>query len=155
VSVAARDVAGFGTTRTVSIDASATAFPRDFATTAKGDYRVQVVLDRNGDYIFGGRGPGDIVSKVVTVRFPLTFVPSIPLDHVVPPESNQFDTTGITRSRRADCCVARTSSRRAHPIELTHALPRHSSINCSLGADAPRLRPGSPDEIPDRLTMQI
>lgn len=96
VSVAARDVTGFGPGRTVALDAGETAFPRDFVQLAKGDFRVQVVLDRNGDYNYAGRGPGDLVSKVVTVRFPLTSVPSIALDHVVPPERDQFDTTGIS-----------------------------------------------------------
>ncbi len=95
ISVAARDVAAFGSTRTVTIDTQETAFPKGFATMAPGDYRVQVVLDRNGDYNYGGRGPGDLVSKVVTVRFPLASVPSIPLDHAIPPETGQFDTAGL------------------------------------------------------------
>lgn len=107
VSVAARDVTSFGPDRTVTLDAQETAFPQDFATTAKGDYRVQVVLDRNGDYNFTGRGPGDIVSKVVTVRFPLASVPSIALDHVVPPESDQFDTTGISSAAAAQIAASR------------------------------------------------
>ncbi len=67
VSVAARDVAGFGTGRSVTIDTQTIAFPKGFAELAPGTYRVQVVLDRNGDYNYGGRGPGDLVSKVVTV----------------------------------------------------------------------------------------
>jgi len=95
VSVAARDVAGFGDERAVMIDTQETAFPKSFAATTPGAYRVQVVLDRNGDYAYGGRGPGDIVSKVVTVHFPLASVPSIALDHAVPPETGQFDTAGL------------------------------------------------------------
>jgi hypothetical protein len=79
VSLAARDVTGFGRTRTVTLDALERAFSRDFAATAKGDYRVQIVLDRNGDYNFSGRGPGDIASKVVRVHFPLSLMRSIPL----------------------------------------------------------------------------
>jgi hypothetical protein len=95
VSVAARDVAGFGTDRAVMIDTQDISFPRGFATATPGIYRVQAVLDRNGDYAYNGRGSGDIVSKVLTVRLPLASVTSIPLDHAVPPESAQFDTTGL------------------------------------------------------------
>lgn len=40
VSLAARDVSGFRPTHTVTLDARDMAFPRDFATTARGDYRV-------------------------------------------------------------------------------------------------------------------
>lgn len=47
VSLVAREVTGFGTKRTVTLDARDRAFPRDFAATAKGAYQVQVVLDRN------------------------------------------------------------------------------------------------------------
>jgi hypothetical protein len=95
VSVAARDVAGFGAGRTVTIDTRKIAFPASFATLAPGDYRVQAVLDRNGDYNYGGRGPGDLVSRVVTLRFPLTAMPSIALDHALPPATDQFDTSGL------------------------------------------------------------
>jgi hypothetical protein len=94
VSVAARDVAGFGPDRTVTIDTQETAFPNG-ATLAPGAYRLQAVLDRNGDYNYGGRGPGDLVSKVVTVHFPLAAIPQVPLDLTVPHEAGQFDTTGI------------------------------------------------------------
>ncbi|WCT72252.1 alpha/beta hydrolase-fold protein [Sphingomonas naphthae] len=105
VSVAARDIAGFGPARRVTIDAGETAFPKDFATTLKGEYRVQAVLDRNGDYNYAGRGAGDLVSKVVTVQFPLTAMPSIPLDHALPPETGQFDTTGLS-PRAAEQIIA-------------------------------------------------
>jgi hypothetical protein len=56
---------------------------RSFATLAPGTYRVQGVLDRNGDYNFAGRGPGDFASKAVTVRFPLSSMRVIQLDHGV------------------------------------------------------------------------
>jgi pimeloyl-ACP methyl ester carboxylesterase len=95
VSVAARDVAEFGAERTVTLDTQESAYPQGFSTFAPGDYRIQIVLDRDGDYNYGGRGPGDLVSKVVTIRFPLESVPSIPLDHVIPPETDQFDTAGL------------------------------------------------------------
>ena len=94
-SVAARDVDGFGPQRTAMLDTQEGAYPRGFATLVPGTYHVQAVLDRDGSYGYGGRGPGDLVSKVVTVRFPLASVVSIPLDHVVPPATDQFDVTGL------------------------------------------------------------
>lgn len=101
VSVAAHDIAGFGAGRTVTIDTGRAAFPARFAALAPGDYRVQAVLDRNRDYAYGGRGPGDLVSKVVTLRFPLTGTPAIALDHAVQPLSGQFDTTGLPPAQRS------------------------------------------------------
>lgn len=95
VSVAARDVASFGTSRSATINTRTAAFPASFATLAPGTYRVQAVLDRNGDYNFTGRGPGDLASKVVTVHFPLSSMPTLQLEHAVPPETDQFDTTGL------------------------------------------------------------
>lgn len=56
VSVAAREVPSFGPRRSVTIDTQATVFPRSFATLAPGTYRVQAVLDRNGDYNFAAGG---------------------------------------------------------------------------------------------------
>jgi enterochelin esterase-like enzyme/uncharacterized protein (DUF2141 family) len=95
VSVAVCDVQGFGASRSVTIDTLRGAFPGSFATLAPGTYRVQAVLDRNGDYNFAGRGPGDLVSKVATLHFPLSSMPILQLDHAVPPETDQFDTSGL------------------------------------------------------------
>lgn len=95
IFVAGRDVASFGTDHTVSIDAQESAFPTGISALAPGDYRVQIVLDRDGDYNYGGRGPGDLVSKVVTLRLPLRARPSIALDHRLPPAPAQFDVTGL------------------------------------------------------------
>ena len=95
VSVAARDVAGFGENRVATIDTEETAYPQGFAALPPGLYRIQAVLDRDGSYNYGGRGPGDLISKVVTVRLPLTFLPSIALDQVVQREPDQFDVAGL------------------------------------------------------------
>ena len=95
VSVAARDLVGFGKVRIAAIDADEAVFPRGFAALPPSLYRVQAVLDSDGNYNYSGRGPGDLVSKVVTIRWPLASVPSIALDHVVPPEQDQFDVTGL------------------------------------------------------------
>lgn len=107
VAVAARDVAGFGSGRSVTIDLSELAYPRHFAVTALGDYRVQVVLDRNGDYAYSGRGPGDLVSKVVTVRMPLQSTPAIALTRAIPPAPDQFDTAGLSQAGAAMVAASR------------------------------------------------
>ncbi|USU05643.1 alpha/beta hydrolase-fold protein [Sphingomonadaceae bacterium OTU29LAMAA1] len=95
VSVTGRDVREFGAERSVVIDVRDAAYPKSFAALQPGTYHVQAVLDCNGDYNYAGRGAGDLVSKVVTVTFPLTTPPVIPLDHMVPPEPDQFDTAGL------------------------------------------------------------
>lgn len=107
VAVAARVVAGFGPGRSVTIDLSELAYPQDFAATVKGDYRVQVVLDCNGDYAYSGRGPGDLVSKVVTVRMPLEWTPAISLTRAIPPAPDQFDTAGLSPAGAAMIAVSR------------------------------------------------
>lgn len=94
ISVASRDVATFGKERAVAIDTDARAFPKGFTTLSPGLYRVQAVLDRDGNYNYGGRGEGDLVTRVVTVRFPLTSVQKLSFDHEVPPGPGQFDVTG-------------------------------------------------------------
>jgi hypothetical protein len=95
VWVAGRDVAGFGAGRSVTIDAATDAFPTTHASLAPGSYRVQAVLDRDGDYNFAGRGPGDLLSGVITLRLPLASTPSLQLDRAVPPAAGQFDTAGL------------------------------------------------------------
>lgn len=107
ISVAGRDISSFGANRFVTIDASTAAFPDSLAALAPGTYRVQAVLDRNGDYNFAGRRPGDLISKVVTVHFPLPSKPIIELDHAMPPETDQFDTTGLPPVAAAQIAASR------------------------------------------------
>jgi enterochelin esterase-like enzyme len=106
------------------IDTVAPAAPTSFASLTPGEYRVQVVLDRDSNYNYAGRGAGDLVSRVHTVRFPLTSSPSISLDHVVPPEATQFDVSGLppraaeqitaSRSHLLDERIASTALTRFH-----------------------------------------
>jgi hypothetical protein len=109
VAVSGRDVAAFGADRRAVIDTDDVAFPTGFASLPPGDYRLQAVLDRNGDYNHDGRGPGDLVSKVVTVRLPLVSPPQIALEHAVGPGPGQFDTTGYPPA-----AVAQIAASRAH-----------------------------------------
>lgn len=95
VAVAARDVATFGPDRSVTIDTGKIAFPTSFAMLPAGAYRMQAVLDVDGSYNYSGRGPGDLLSKVVTVDLPVATIPSMTLDHALPSEPDQFDVTGL------------------------------------------------------------
>lgn len=100
VSTAGRDVATFGTDRSVPIDTGDTAFPASFATLPPGDYRVQALLDRNGDYGYGGAGPGDLVSQVVTLHWPQTSPATIALDHALPARASwDFSDDAVTEQR--------------------------------------------------------
>ena len=69
-AVAAQDVAGLAPGATVTIDADVTAFPKPFSQLAPGRYAVQAVLDADGSYNYGGRGPGDRVTPVVELDLP-------------------------------------------------------------------------------------
>ena len=106
VSVAARDVAGFGPDRSIQIDTQEEAFPAGFAALPPGDYRVQAVLDRNGDYNYAGRGPGDLVSTVATIHWPeqrpATLVLNPPL-----PDSGLWDFSADSQETQANVSAAR------------------------------------------------
>lgn len=95
VSVTARDVASFGSERSVQVDTEKGAFPAGFGGLPPGEYRVQALLDRDGSYNYGGRGPGDLVSTSTTIRLPLSAPQTIALEHVLPPEREQFDVSGL------------------------------------------------------------
>jgi uncharacterized protein (DUF2141 family) len=132
VAVAARDVTRFGPERRTTIDTAEAAFPASFATLPPGSYRVQVVLDRNGDYNYGGRGPGDLISRVETVSFPLTAAPTITLERAIPPAADQFDTTGFPPG-----AVAQIAASRSHLHEewiASPALSRFRGSNQSVQA---------------------
>lgn len=100
VSVAARDITTFGKGRSVTIDTNETAFPASFATLPPGEYHVQAVLDRNGDYNYDGRGPGDLVSAVTTVHLPEQGMATIALDHVLP-DADRWDFSKYKPETRA------------------------------------------------------
>ena len=122
VFVAGRDVAGFGPRRAAVIDADRNAFPQRIAALPPGLYCVQAVLDRDGGYAYGGRGPGDLVSRIVTLRLPLASMPSIALDHIVPPEPDQFDVTGLPPRAAEQILASRAHlhEERVASLLLTH-----------------------------------
>src|SRR5215467_7410287 len=69
-AIAAQEVAHLEPGATVELDADVTAFPTPFSQLKPGRYAVQAVLDRDHNYNYSGRGPGDLVSGVVEMDLP-------------------------------------------------------------------------------------
>jgi hypothetical protein len=76
-AVAARDIASFSPGQTATVDAETDAVPSAWSKLAPGRYRMQAVLDVNGDYNYGGRGAGDLVSDVAEVSHPGPITPLV------------------------------------------------------------------------------
>ena len=57
-------------------------YPGTLSSLPPGDYEVQAVLDRNHDYAYSGRGPGDLVSRVIKVKLPGR-IPTLAFDHEI------------------------------------------------------------------------
>ena len=53
-----------------TVDADTDAVPGAWSKLPPGRYHLQAVLDVDDNYNYGGRGAGDVVSKVVDVTFP-------------------------------------------------------------------------------------
>lgn len=70
-NIAAKDIVRIAPGETVEIDLDDIAFPAPYSSLAPGSYVLQAVLDVGQPYTYGGRGDGDLVSKVVEVKFPL------------------------------------------------------------------------------------
>lgn len=91
VSVAARDVSWIDGGQTVDIDTDGEAFPAGFSALPPGDYLVQAVLDVGHDYNYHGRGAGDLLSEVTTVKLaPGGTLPTLVLDKTVPAKDPWF-----------------------------------------------------------------
>jgi hypothetical protein len=82
-SVLGREVADLSPGHVASLDTDIDSFPAPFTTLPPGLYRFQAVLDRNHDYNYSGRVPGDLESTIVEATLPGP-VPMLVLDHAVP-----------------------------------------------------------------------
>jgi S-formylglutathione hydrolase FrmB len=87
VSVAAMEVTHLVPGSSVVVDTDALAFPSAFSRLEPGEYAVQAVLDANHDYNYGGRGAGDLVSDVATVKLGDGATPSLSLVRALPGKS--------------------------------------------------------------------
>ena len=69
-AVAAREVTRLAPGHTVTIDTDGQAFPMSFSRLPPGEYLLQAVLDPDHNYNYSGRGAGDLISPVISVRLP-------------------------------------------------------------------------------------
>lgn len=100
-SIAAREVIDLQPGRIAGIDGETDVFPAPLSALPAGSYRVQAVLDRNHDYNYSGRGPGDLVSKSVTFTLPGK-VPLVTLDEELPaPKGEGPDLLHVAPATRA------------------------------------------------------
>ncbi|OAN58438.1 alpha/beta hydrolase-fold protein [Sphingomonas sp. TDK1] len=83
-TLAAREVIDLQPGRIASVDGETDVFPAPISTLPAGRYRAQVILDRDHDYNYSGRGPGDLVSKTVTFSLPGK-IPVLTLDEELRP----------------------------------------------------------------------
>ncbi|GAA4766945.1 alpha/beta hydrolase-fold protein [Stakelama sediminis] len=113
-AVAAREVRDLDPGRPAIIGAETDSYPTPFSDLPPGTYRVQAVLDRNHSYAYNGRGPGDLLSKVVEVQLPGP-VPTITLDHNVPATS--LDTL-LARAPKAERTEIENGLRALKPINF-------------------------------------
>lgn len=81
-SVIAREVKDLKPGHPALLGGETDAFPGPLSDLPKGRYRLQAVLDRNHDYNYGGRGPGDLVSPVIETNLPGA-IPKLVLDHEI------------------------------------------------------------------------
>ena len=106
VEVAGQDVQSFGAKHRITVDLDREATPKPFSDLSAGEYRIQVVLDPDGDYGRYGRDPGDMVSKVTTVRLPLPADFAVTLDRVVP-QTDPWNSPGGSPQERARSAATR------------------------------------------------
>jgi S-formylglutathione hydrolase FrmB len=106
-AVTARDIASFSKGQVARVDADTDAVPGAWSMLAPGRYRMQAVLDVNGDYNYSGRGAGDIVSNVTEVSLPGPIPPLM-----------------LTRTIRAsDPFIARSPDQKAIAAYLPKTVP--------------------------------
>jgi hypothetical protein len=106
VNVAGQDIGSFGHDSRVTIDLDREFSPKAFSELASGNYQVQVVLDTGEDYARYGRNAGDLVSKVITLNFPIPDGTTVALDHVIP-SSDPWSPSEASPEERARLLTAR------------------------------------------------
>jgi len=116
-AVAAREVSALAPGQTAIVDAETDSFPAPFSKLPPGTYRFQAVLDRNHDYNYGGRGPGDVLSSVVEVRLPGP-VPALVLRDVVPERDSRAGFAQLPEAERAPALAAYDA---AQPVDFVSA----------------------------------
>jgi len=116
--ISAREV---GTTQPgaiLDIDLDGIAAPQAFSQLPPGDYVVQAVLDQNHSYNYSGRGEGDLVSPVVTLKLPLAAGTKLVLETVEP----AFDPFNPPAAAPKDA-AARLAAAKPHLSPIAFASP--------------------------------
>ena len=83
-NISAREVGTLQPGAVIDIDLDGIAAPQAFSQLPPGDYVVQAVLDQNHSYNYNGRGEGDWVSPVATLKLPLASGAKLILETVEP-----------------------------------------------------------------------
>ena len=94
--IAAREIANLKAGEKTTLNGETGSYPGPLSSLAPGSYEVQAVLDRNHDYAYGGRSPGDLVSSVVSVTLPGQ-IPTLILEREVPSWGDTGLFTGAAR----------------------------------------------------------
>lgn len=100
-AIAAIEVKRMEPGQTALVGTDIDAFPTAWSKLAPGTYRLQAVLDRNHDYNYGGRGPGDLVSPVVEATLPGP-VPTLTLDTEIPAKDFDARVASLPADKRAE-----------------------------------------------------
>ena len=90
----------------VEVDLDQISYPQPFSRLPPGDYAVQAVLDVNHDYNYGGRGAGDVLSPVATLRLPFAEGAGLRLGEVLTAR-DPWAPAGATPARLAELAQAR------------------------------------------------
>lgn len=115
-AIAAQEVTHLEPGAAVTLDADVAAFPMPFSQLATGHYAVQAVLDRDHSYNYTGRGPGDLVSRVMEVELPGDVSDTLTLTTVVPGSDPRRPLSNVPASLKAAYDAA---SDDIHPIDFT------------------------------------
>jgi S-formylglutathione hydrolase FrmB len=121
-AVAARELDALAPGEVAIVDGEAGAFPGAFSGLPAGRYRFQAVLDRNHDYNYGGRGPGDLVSAVVEAALPGP-APRLTLATILPASDPAPSFADVAPAERAG---RRAAYDRAQPVDFVS--PRLSAF---------------------------
>ena len=100
-AIAAREVAHLAPGAPALVGTDTDAFPTPWSDLPPGTYRLQAVFDRNHDYNYGGRGPGDLVSPVVEATLPGP-IPTLTLDDEIPARDFAARLAAMPAPRRAE-----------------------------------------------------
>ena len=117
VSVIAREVSNLTPDHPALLGGETDAFPAALSTLPPGKYRLQAVLDRNHDYNYSGRGPGDLISPVIVADLPGA-MPALTLDHEVKPGS---DDAALARMSEADRAAFKDALSKVQAVDVPSA----------------------------------